>query len=75
MKCAKDTVIGLAVVLTTISIVSGVLIDQTHKATAEIQIIKEDNQREIDQLRDDLKDDLAVIRADVQTIKAHLLSD
>lgn len=60
------TVLGLF--LTVTIFVAGILVNNSMKASGEIQTIKDDTQRQIDQIRADTKDDLTEIKSDVKEL-------
>ncbi len=68
MKCAKDTVITLGVLLTVVSITSGVMFDQIGQVRAE-----SDKRTELVYSIPAIHEDLKEIKNDVKDIKNYLL--
>ncbi len=68
MNCAKDTVITLGVLLTVVSITSGVMFDQIGQVRAE-----SDKRTELVYSIPAIHEDLKEIKNDVKDIKNYLL--
>jgi hypothetical protein len=68
MKCDKANITVLGLFLTVVIFVAGILVNNSMKASGEIQVIKDDTQRQIDQIRADTKDDLTEIKDSVKDL-------
>ncbi len=68
MKCAKDTAVSLAVLLTVVSITSGLMFDQISQVRAE-----SDKRTELVYSIPAIHEDLKEIKADIKDIKKYLL--
>ncbi|MBI5378150.1 MAG: hypothetical protein HZA82_05955 [Thaumarchaeota archaeon] len=68
-KCSKDYAIVISCVVAVMIFVAGIVITQSGKASGDVQIIKQDLQRQQDELKHDTNDKLAEIKSDVKDMR------